>query len=240
LILAAGLGAVLHRRRLWTFSLALSVILVVSFAVLPVANWLAVPLETRFATTPLLPDHVDGIIVLGGTERVERAAAWGTPELSDPEPIAAFIQLARRYPDARLVFSGGQHSRNEDGISEATIVRGFIAQLDPSLRTVIYEDKSRNTRENAEFAYDLIKPKVGEIWILITEAISMPRAVGAFRKLGWTVIPLPAGHATTGSFGDIVSFDLLGGLGLAEIAIHEWVGLFVYRFLGYTDEVFPR
>src|SRR5215469_11606406 len=106
-VLIAGLAALLRRKRLSAFSLAIAVVLTVSFGILPVANWLAVPLETRFETDPPLPDHVDGIIALGGTERVARSAAWRQPELSNPAPIVTLIALARRYPDAKLVFSGG-------------------------------------------------------------------------------------------------------------------------------------
>jgi uncharacterized SAM-binding protein YcdF (DUF218 family) len=239
-VLTAGLAALLRRRRLCGMSLALSVILVVSFGILPVSLWLAVPLETRFPSDPPLPDHVDGIIALGGTERVDRSAAWRMPELSDPEPIAVLVELARRYPDAKLVFSGGLHARDGSGVGEATIVRDFIGQLSSNPPTIAYEDRSRNTMENAKLTYELIKPRPDTRWILITEAISMPRAVGAFRKAGWTVIPFPAGHVTSGKIGDLLSFDLSGGLDLGATALHEWVGLFVYRFLGYTDQILPR
>lgn len=239
-VLLSGLAALLRRRRLCAASLALAAVLVIGFAILPVAAWLAVPLETRFATDLPLPDRVDGIIALGGSERVERAAAWRKPELSDPEPVAVLIQLAGRYPDAKLVFSGGQHAADDRAITEATVARDFIAQVGADLPAIIYEDRSRNTVENAEMARDLVKPKPGERWVLITEAISMPRAVGVFRRAGWTVIPFPAGHLTNGKVGNFFSFDPLGGMALGAIALHEWTGLFVYRFLGYTDDIFPR
>jgi uncharacterized SAM-binding protein YcdF (DUF218 family) len=152
----------------------------------------------------------------------------------------ALIELARRYPEAKLVFSGGLHSRDATDVSEASIVRDFISDLGADLPALVYEDRSRNTIENAEFSRELVKPKPGEHWILITQAISMPRAVGTFRKAGWMVFPFPAGHVTNGKIGDFLSFDLQGGLELGAAALHEWVGLFVYRFLGYTDEIFPR
>jgi len=239
-VLASGLAALLRRTRLLALLLALSVALVVSFGILPVSEWLAVPLETRFAPDPALPDHVEGIIALGGTERVDRSAAWRQPEFSDPAPIAALVALARRYPDAKLVFSGGQHAHDDDRVSEATVVRDFINQFGIDGRAIIYEDRSRNTLENATLTYNLVRPKPGEHWILITDAISMPRAVGVFRKAGWSVVPFPAGHLTDGKIGNFLSFDLLGGLGLAAVALHEWVGLIVYRFLGYTDELLPH
>ena len=54
---------------------------------------------------------------------------------------------------------------------------------------VIYEDRSRNTTENAEFSRDIARPRPEETWLLITSAFHMPRAVGCFRRVGWNVVP---------------------------------------------------
>ena len=119
------------------------------------------------------------------------------------------------------------------------MVRGFLAEIGVNGDRILYERQSRNTYENATRALELIQPKPGETWILVTQAISMPRAVGVFRKAGWDVIPYPAGYLTGGRSGGL-SLDLLGGLRLASIAIHEWAGLLAYRVMGYTDALFPH
>jgi len=238
-ILGAGLATIARRKRLAVVLQGLSVVLVVLFGIFPCANWLAIPLEDRFSANPPLPDEVAGIIALGGTERVEQSAAWGQPVLSDPGPIAALVALGRRYPAATLVFTGGIHARSDRRVGETTIVRDFLSDLGADSRSIVYEDRARNTLENATLALELVKPKPGERWILVCQAIGMPRAVSVFRQAGWNVIPYPAGYLTNGQRGTDLSFDLIGGLSLAAVALHEWVGLIAYRIMGYTDALFP-
>ena len=238
--LAAGTAAFARRLHLATLLQSISVAIVVIFGILPGANWLALPLEARFPANPALPPDVAGIIALGGTERVETSATWGQPTLSDPAPIVALMNLGRRYPNAKLVFSGGLHPASDIGLSEADIVREFVNEVGADAAAFVYETRARNTYENARFSYDLVHPHPGEHWILICQAIGMPRAVGVFRRAGWDVIPFPAGYLSGSKRVAALSFDLLGGLNLAYFAVHEWVGLIVYRLMGYTDEVFPK
>lgn len=125
--------------------LGVSAALVVLFGVLSTANWVAFPLEARFAANPTLPDRVAGIVALGGMERLARSAYWGRPTLNDPGPIGTLVALGRRYPEARLVFTGGGGNAR---ISEATVAKGFIHEIGAGSRPITYEDRSRNTLEN--------------------------------------------------------------------------------------------
>jgi len=237
-IIIGALAALLRRRRLAALCQGVALLIVVVLGILPGGLWLALPLEERFPIEPPLPEHVSGIIALGGTERLAQTAAWGQPRLSDPSPIAALIALGRQYPEAKLVFSGGGSSPRNPAVSEAEIVRAFLSEMGINGDRITYERQARNTYENATRTRDLIRPKAGETWILVTQAISMPRAIGVFRKLGWDVIPYPAGYFSGDRTGGL-SLDPLGGLTLASLAIHEWVGLVAYRFMGFTDTLFP-
>lgn len=87
--------------------------------------------------------------------------------------------------------------------------------------------------------YNLVRPKADELWILVAQAAAMPRAMGVFRKAGWNVIACPAGYLSHGGRDGFLSLDLLDGLTVASVALHEWVGLIVYWAMGYTDEIFP-
>ena len=54
----------------------------------------------------VLPDSIDGIIVLAGSENREITAWRNRATLSDNvERLVSFVALAQRYPDARLVVS---------------------------------------------------------------------------------------------------------------------------------------
>jgi uncharacterized SAM-binding protein YcdF (DUF218 family) len=208
----------------------------VAVAQLPVGYWLTAPLEDRFPQA-LLPAHADGVIVLGGAVDPDTTLRRGLPTLNaEAERMTEFVVLAKRYPAARLVFSGGSGSLTPPPISEAVVARQFFAQqgVDPS--RLVLEDRSRNTYENVLFSKALAKPKPGEVWLLVQSARDVPRAVGIFRQLGWPVIAVPVAYKTAGI---AYSPGLAGNLDLMDNSIHEWLGLAVYRLKGWTNALFP-
>ena len=154
--------------------------------------------------------------------------------------MTAPLELLRRYPKARLVFSGGSASLRASTLTEAWAVRRFWRAVGLDQGDVLYEDRSRNTFENALFTRDLVKPKEGERWLLVTSAMHMPRAVGVFRKVGFPVIAYPVDFRTNGAFWRAgVPGDTGSAVSMVENAMHEWLGLIAYRLTGKTDALFP-
>ena len=212
-----------------------SATLLLLIAVVPVGDWLLAPLEQRFPRPPERPAHVDGIIVLGGAINPEMTALYGIPSLNrHAERMTAFVALARLYPSAKLVFTGGSGSIIPGRPPEADGAQQLLGELGVDPSRVIFERRSRNTYENAIFSKELVQPKPGEVWILVTSAMHLPRAVGIFRRAGWPVIAWPVDYET-GSAYDIG----FGHLNAIELALHEWSGLLAYRLLGRTDALFP-
>lgn len=78
-------------------------------------------------------------------------------------------------------------------LKESDVVKGFLTEIGFDANRVIYEERSQNTFQNGLFTYQLVRPKPGERWILVTQAISMARAVAVFRHIGWDVIAFPRG-----------------------------------------------
>src|SRR5262249_27361099 len=138
--------------------------------------------------------------------------------------IIAAVELARRYPGARIVFAGA---------TESDFVVRLVEKFGMSKDRVIVERKSRNTVENAAFAKQLVMPKPGERWLLVTSAMHMPRAVGVFRKAGFAVDAYPVDYLTSGA-KDLWTLPgtLMGGIGITDLVIHEWIGLLVYWITG--------
>jgi uncharacterized SAM-binding protein YcdF (DUF218 family) len=103
-----------------------------------------------------------------------------------------------------------------------------------------FEEKSRNTWENGLFTRDLVKPKPGETWLLVTSAWHMPRSAGIFKHLGFDVIPYPVAYRT---FGDARDFWLpastIDKVLMLDNAVREWAGLLAYRLAGKTNALFP-
>ncbi len=220
----------------WPFGLALLIAAVAGLT--PVGSHLAAVLEERFPAAPA-PAQVDGIVMLGGLVNPELSAARGTPALNGAaERLTVFVELARRYPDAKLVFSGGSGSLRRPELKEAPLVRRLVASLGLDPARILFDDQSRNTHENALESLRLARPGAGETWLLVTSALHMPRAVGCFRAAGFPVTAYPVDHRTLPG-GHHWLPGLAAGLAGIKAATHELMGLLAYRLLGRTNSLFP-
>lgn len=220
-------------RRLLTFvTSVLGLVILV-----PVASFMLTPLEQRFPSPPL-PADVHGIILLGGAQQPRLSHAYGQAALNErAERMTTFLALARRYPAAKLVASGGSADPLRPNLKEAETTRMFLIEQQFDVRRVLFETRSRNTHENAVFSRQVAKPEPGETWLLITSAAHLPRAIGVFRKLEWTVLGVPCDYNAPPP--TTPNLSLLGELRLIHHAAHEWLGLGVYYLAGKTDAFFP-
>ena len=148
--------------------------------------------------------------------------------------------LAHRYPNARVIFSGGSANLISADAREADYAADIFESLGVSRERLTMERRSRNTQENAEFSKAIAAPKSGERWLLVTSAFHMPRSVGLFRKAGFAVEPYPVDWRVGGG-SDLLAFSSVAdeGLGRTEIALREWMGLIAYRASGKIDELLP-
>ena len=223
-------------RKLGMWLGGIATLALVILALFPVGALLLRPLENRFPQ-PNLPDHVDGIIVLGGGQNMKVTQTRGHITLngSGERMIEVFV-LSRRFPDARIVFSGGN---GPTGLTEADVARMTFEELELSLDRVGFEDQAANTYDNAVLTFDAMHPESGETWLLVTSAWHMPRSVGVFRKAGWEVIPYPVDFRTTPEGSGLFGIGLYGNLRGLTLALHEYLGLAAYRLMDRTDELFP-
>jgi uncharacterized SAM-binding protein YcdF (DUF218 family) len=223
LLIAALLGVLWSKGRFartgGTIALAAIGVLIVA-AMTPLGLILVSPLEDRFRQPPpdLPPPH--GIIMLAGAlnERVVETAI-----------------LAKRYPQAKIVFSGGSGLLFDSEPTEAPKAWGLLIDLGVDPKRITLEVKSRNTVENARFTAAIVHPEPSEPWLIVTSAFHMPRAVGLFRKAGFDAVAYPAGYFTPVRWG----LDPVRNLGVFQAAVHEWIGLLAYWGLGRIDHFFP-
>lgn len=241
--LAIVFGWVLSRtafRRLGRCIVAVAAVLLILAATLPVGDWLIRPLEARFYSSEPLPEKVDGIVVLSGAELPRLTEDWELPQVKGHgERLIEAASLAAHYPRARVVFSGG--GATDQGLTEAEVARRFFSRLGIAADRLELETKARNTYENATNAYRLAKPQPDEVWLLVTSAFHMPRAVACFRAAGWRVTPRQTDYKarTSGSEFEIFSGTAIQNLRVLDLAVHEWIGLLYYRLQGRTLELFP-
>jgi uncharacterized SAM-binding protein YcdF (DUF218 family) len=210
-----------------------------TIATLPVGEWALMPLENRFAFDP--PEQVDGIIIIGGDERTEISEDRGQPTaLESLRRYVTTLDLSRRYPDAKLVFSGGAaHPRPYGKILDSDVARVLMTDMGVPTDRMVFEKTSRNTFENAVLSADIVRPEASQKWLLVTSAWHMPRAIGCFRKAGWNVYAAPAGYVTDGQYRFRILFDFDEQLHLLTVAAHEYTGLVAYWLMGRTSALWP-
>lgn len=208
--------------------------------VLPVSTWAIAPLENRFPQIPL-PGQVDGIVVLGGS--VNPLITQARHQISIQEASERLFEtavLARRYPAAHVIVSGGDSALvPTDSLTEAKVMHDALVELGIDADRIEIEGSSRNTYENALYSFRLAKPKPGETWLLVTSGWHMPRAIGCFREVGWNIVPHPVDYRTTGKPEALSTFTAAIEFTRLNLAMKEWVGLIAYRLLGRTDALFP-
>jgi uncharacterized SAM-binding protein YcdF (DUF218 family) len=227
LITIGVLGLILIRGRYSTLGRKLLIVCVAGFivcGVLPTGYLLLNPIETRFPTWSSANGAPDGIVVLGGG--VER--------------VIAAVKLSRQYPKMRVVYSGGNPDLVQgDGAAEADLAEPQLVALGLERERLLLDRQARNTQENAEFAKALARPKPGERWLLVTAAYQMPRAVGIFRKVGFTVEAYPLDHWKKRDELLPLHTTFLDRVRLTDLAVREWIGLIAYRLAGRTTELLP-
>lgn len=205
----------------------------------PLGNLLMAPLENRFPP-PELAQAPDGVIVLGGSVSVGVSADRDMALVNESaERLFELMRLADLYPQARIVFTGGYGALGRGPSTEAEVTRRLLGETGFDTARITFEDRSRNTAENAAFTRDLVSPRDGETWLLVTSAYHMPRAMGVFRRAGFDVTAWPTDYRTRRAVGLDGFGTVADGLKRTDTALREWVGLVAYRWTGRTDILFP-
>ena len=171
------------------FILGLFFILLLIMALKVSGSLLLRPLETRFPVWRQTPTgQVVGIVILGGFHLDSHVASaldshvaseWSDIRSGMAERVMETVRLSKLYPKAKILYSGGG--------AEAQLGKKVLMRLGVERERIIIEDRSRNTAENARLSKIVAAPKQSEKWLLVTSAYHMPRAMGAFRAVGFPV-----------------------------------------------------
>lgn len=218
-----------------------AVILLVVAGASPLGTALVLPLENRFPQGDAAGRVPDGIVVLGGVLNTDVSQERNDITFGPAaERLIAAVELSRRYPLARVVFSGGNANMLFPGTPEADVAVHFLERFGVASERIAVDRSSRNTFENAINAKQIAAPKAGERWLLVTSAAHMPRAIGLFRAAGFPAEAYPVDWKT-GGWADLIKppDGLLSGFQRLDLAAHEWIGLFADWIMGRTSVLFP-
>lgn len=193
------------------------------------------PYETPAIPESALPGKYDAGIVLGGMIAYDHILVRPQFDRS-VDRIMQAISLYRDGKIRKIFLSGGSGSILEKNVLEAYILKKYLLTLGIPDSSIIVEEHSKNTRENALFSKPLLDSlnKNGR-YLLITSAVHMPRALRCFRKVGINVTPYSADRYSgprkfVFDHMFIPSTDALEGW---NALLHEWLGLIIYKITGY-------
>ena len=191
------------------------------------AYWLLNSLQTAPAISPTEASiNADAIVVLSGDIDCD------PPEYGPDQP--GFISLQRCRYAAQLskrtgvpiLISGGV--LRPDRRSAAEVLRDFVQdELQVPVRWI--EDRSRTTRQNAQFTAEVLGKEGISRVAVVTHAWHMPRAIEVFESAGLSVLPAPTIRATSPANLRDAIMPRSRSFRDSSWAIHEWVGRLWYR-----------
>jgi len=121
---------------------------------------------------------------------------------------------------------------HQQDFKAADVAKRMFKEQEIDVSKMIFERKSRNTWENALLSKELVKPQVDENWVLITTGWHMPRSMGVFCKVGWSVTPYPVDFSTQPDNLFRVSWGFADNLSGLVTAVKEWIGIVSYKVMG--------
>ncbi|TCL71884.1 YdcF family protein [Rhizobium sp. BK251] len=207
-----------------------------------IGSYLLQGLEERIARPAGDPADVRCMIVLGGAFETEVTTARGGIEFNGAaDRFVEALRLAEKFPQSRILVSGGDGSITGSYEGDAAASARFFAAFGIAPDRLVKETQSRTTFENAVNTEDLLASQGLSNCLLVTSAFHMPRSIGLFRKLGIEVTPWPTDYRTSGIVRlglDFTQPQL--NTQLMATAVREWMGLVGYYFAGRTSALYPQ
>ena len=229
--LAARRGRLVGARRL----AGLLLVMLALLAMYPLGDPLLALLEGSYPRAPAL-ERADRIVVLGGAEDLGPALRWGGSQFNGAgERLTAGLALARRFPDAQLIFTGGVGAVHPGPIARmpGKMARALWEGLGVAPDRIVIEDTSRNTAENARDTLALLGGAGEGVTVLVTSAFHMPRAMETFTRAGWRgLVAWPVDYRSSG-IGWRPEWKLGRHLSDLDLALKEHAGILGYRLAGY-------
>lgn len=199
-------------------------------------------LESVFPPAVEDQENVACLIVLGGALEAEVTTLRDRLEFTQAaDRFIEMARLARKFPSARILVSGGDGSFSGTYRGDAEASAQYLEALGIDGARVVRESTSRTTQENVDNTKIILERLSLPPCLLITSAFHMPRSMGLFRKAGIAVVAWPVDYRTSGAVSLGLDFTQpTANAQLASTAVREWMALAVYRLTGRIDGFLPR
>ncbi len=216
--------------------IGLSALVMVVFGFTNIPDYFLYNLENR-AGSAEISEKPAGIIILGGglNPHITRQRNIKYAMSDAGERLIAAFELSNKYPDIPLVYSGGPDKINAEQYPETLIAQNIARALYGDKKTIIAENKSRNTWENAVFLKQLLKPARGEKWIVVTSAYHAFRSAAIFKKIGFEIHIYPANYQAVYVGHIALANDAAQQFKKTDLVLKEYIGIVAYWLMGRLD-----
>ena len=224
-------------RRAAIFFLVVAVAVVI-FASSPITGWLYGKINEAYLPVMIEDSpRAEAIVVLAGDVSVPIP-----PRVESQIRGNRLLHAARLYKAGKaslLIVSGGNVFPQDGVRSEAFYMKEILVELGVPSDSILMEEGSRNTHENAIETEKILKAKGINRILLATSSFHMPRAFAVFLKTGLYVIPstteIGAFEAKPTALKIFDKFPSFDGLGRLQRVVHEYLGITVYCYRGWLD-----
>jgi uncharacterized SAM-binding protein YcdF (DUF218 family) len=226
------LGAIFYKRARG-FLLIVATLLYL-FSTKAVGNFLLLPFEKPF-NHPHVQQKVDAMVILAGGNHGKSANL--TLGYSAFKRVIYGVMIAKKE-SLPILYSGKGLDKYNEVMSAKDTIKELNNYFDINLTettslskdnfSIMYEEKSLNTYENAKFTkemfskLDIDNPTV----YLVTSAFHLKRAIKLYNYFGFKVIPIGTDFMTQNDIKGIsIYFPSMMGMFMSYHALHEWIGL---------------
>jgi len=235
-LLAACALLAWKRRRLAIRLLAASVALLLVFTSAAMTRALVRSLEDQYRDSGLDVPQAQAIVVLGGAIHMPSGFHHSTGLVDPSDRLLAAFRLYRAGKAPLLFCSGGNNpiGSRPGETPEAIWMARLLEEWNIPSNAIQVETGSTNTRQNAIRSYQTLAPGGIRRILLVTSAMHMPRAAGAFRKAGFEVVAAPADFHSGWDEPNVLAWvPKANNLVISGAALHEWLGIAIYRLRGW-------
>jgi uncharacterized SAM-binding protein YcdF (DUF218 family) len=180
--------------------------------------------------------QVDAVVVLCGmAHNRPRHGLADRVEFGEPvDRVLEGARLVRAGKAPKLVISGGSADPFGRTPPEAPMLADWLVAMGLVERErIVVETQSRNTAENAARTAELARAAGWKRVILVTSAVHMRRAEGAFRRTGLELVVYPADFvADRAALGPADFVPAENALFRVRHLLHEALGLLAYAMTG--------
>ena len=166
------------------------------------------------------------IVVLGGGVDLF-APEFGSEELTNTgyKRLVYAAYLAKRTQLPVLYAGGKGWGASSSQMGSEAEVAAHAMKRDFGLQLQWLDRESRDTRENASRAYELLSPLDKKRILLVTNDWHMQRSLRNFQQAGFSVTPAPMGYLQPPVNTPIDYLPTANGLRHSYWVLREWLGL---------------